>query len=245
MNFNFDPKSKSHYVKGLGYLGTAGYKAFQYLTQSSKPDSPRNPLVPRKFQTQKSQPNSSSMAYYKNSWSSSKARRRVRGKTKKAKKIYFKKRLQRIKRQARRLETVKRVTAPSSIRHVVQALQVGSGFAVDTQKYGNGRLWGYDVGLCRFQNGDFPGGYDDMAYCINQITGITASGTAADSDIRVLIEKCQAKITVRNNTNVGVRLNVYYVTPRYSQSDVTSAGTYFRSRILTEMDSSWIVTGKH
>ena len=120
----------------------------------------------------------------------------------------------------------------------MQALQVGSGSAVDTQKHGNGRLWGYDVGLSRFQNGDFPGGYDDIAYCMNQVAGYTSSSSAYDSDIKVLIEKCQATITVRNNTNIGCRMNVYYVRPRYSTSSPSSSETYLRAQILREMDSS-------
>lgn len=225
--------------KGLGLVGTGIHQAYKYYTSTGESNQERLSRVPKKYQTlpKDYRPLSSQMVYYKNSKRSYKGRR-TRAKSKRSKKIYYKKRIQKIKRQARSLETVKRVTAPSSIRHVVQALSVGSGSAVDTQKFGNGRLWGYDVGLCRFANGDFPGAYDDLAYCINQVTGITSSGTASDSNVKILIEKCQAKITVRNNTNVGVRLNIYYVSPRYSQSDATSAGTYLRARIVSEMDTS-------
>lgn len=230
---------------GTAILGVleAGRQAFNYFTQTSEYHPFELSSVPKS-----QEPNPipiSQMAFFRKFKKSIRRRfkkiRRVRGKTKVYKKrVSFKKRMKRIKRQARLLDTVERVTAPSVTRHAITTIQIASrpdSVAPDTQRHGNGRLWGYDVGECRTVNGPFNG-RDDIFQAITDVTGITTTEDARNSDVKVLIEKCEATITARNNTNLGVRFTVYYVRPRHSVTGTTTALHSIRPRVLASMDTS-------
>jgi hypothetical protein len=80
--------------------------------------------------------------------------------------------------------------------------------------YGNSNVTSVDVGLCRFTTaptlGNFDTTYDDLSYAINKAYGINSTPDAELYDGRIYFDKVRATTCLRNNTNIGVHVDVYY-----------------------------------
>nr|QNJ57248.1 capsid protein [Cressdnaviricota sp.] len=235
---NFTP-----WVKGLGLVGTGLQQAYQYYTNTGSTNSKGISRIPAKYQLlpKTLQAYSKKMAFYKNSKRFSKGRR-IRSKVKKIRKIQ-KRKVKKMKRFSRYMTSVNALDQPYVNESSQFSQSIASGSAVNTNKFGNGRMFGVDVGCCRFSisgEGNWTTTEDDIAYAIKKASSNTVTTlTAADDYAQDLfIDKLSTKIMVRNNTNVGALLTTYHVTPRQDVTATASAQQLILPRVLNAMDES-------
>lgn len=237
INKNFTP-----WIKGIGLFGAGLQQAYKYYTKAGSTNSQRISSLPNRnqFLPKNLQTFSKKMAFYKNSKRSSS--RRVRGKIKKYKKIQ-KRKVKKMKRFSKYMQSVNALDQPYINESSQFSQNVASGTATNTNKFGNGRMFGVDIGCCRFTitgTGNWTSTTDDIAQAITSASQsvVTSSAQADDYNQDIFIDKLYTKIMVRNNTNIGVLLTTYYVTPRQDVNTNASAQQLILPRILAAMDES-------
>jgi len=126
------------------------------------------------------------------------------------------------------------------------SVSVVPGTSTDTAKLGNSKMWGNDIGLCRWgpgTQGNWVSARDDLTQAIQQATNgaVTSLGQADDYNNNFYLDQLYHTIMARNNSNVGVLCRAYYVQPRYAKSNAVSsdASTFALPRILSDMDESY------
>jgi len=235
---NFTP-----WIKGLTLAGAGIHKAYQHYLKTGSTDSQRLSRIPRKYQlpSKTHQTFTKKMAFYKKSKRFPKGRR-IRSKVKKIKRIQ-KRKVKKMKRFSKYMSSVNAYDQPYINESSQFSQNISSGAALNSSKFGNGRMFGVDVGCCRFSvsgNGNWSTTDDDISFAIKKATqsAVLSQNVADDYQQEILIDKLSTKIMVRNNTNVGVLLTTHHATPRNDVNNNASAQQLILPRILSAMDES-------
>lgn len=127
------------------------------------------------------------------------------------KKMLFKKRKSSLKRFARRLNKVQDTANPFKISQGENSQTwVESSNSIN----GNSQIQSVDVGLNRYLDigefGIFDQNLDDISYILRTELAIADLDGAQDYNNDIIIEKCFAKVCLRNNTNIGCHVDVYH-----------------------------------
>lgn len=136
----------------------------------------------------------------------------------KNKKLFYK-RKRYVKRQVKKFRKYNSLTQPYET-HVSNSAEnwVSTGFSA----HGNSNVTSVDVGLCRFPVGPVAGifnpTFDDLSFALNKCYGITTTNGAELFDGKIYFDKCRAITQIRNNTNIGVHVDVYYCKRKMNNS---------------------------
>lgn len=234
MKHNYSP-----WLKGLALAGSSAYKFFTSSGQSSEPRLSR---VPQKYQalSSKMASYSNSKRYKKSLFKKGKTKNRLR------KRLSIKKK--KMKKFGKYLDKVDMFTQPYSIyyQNYSQSLIPSTDLNAGDSRFGNTKIYGDDIGLCRFAastTGNWTGVIDDIAQGIILGTNntINTTGLADDYNNMMLIDDLSHKICLRNNSNIGVRIKVYYVSRKksYATASNNDSDCLIIPQLLAAMDESY------
>lgn len=235
-------KHHSYFKAGAGLLATGNYIYNLFKKSGKTPNfnqhgSKSLSRIPDKYLTSASQ-----MAKKSYSYSPSKRlfKRKIRFLRKAQKKKKYK-----FKKFSKYLNKVSATTSPYM---VLNSEDYQSVVSQNASTSGNSTIYGFDIGMCRYGLlaplvGNFNSTTDDIAFAINQATqGVVGNQTDAlqySQDIH--IDKMSAIVTLRNNSNIGVSVEPYWIKPRKSQSVDTQVSTsvFIRDRLIDAMNKSY------
>lgn len=237
-------------VGNLVKAGTGLYATGQYLYNLYKSSQNNSELaqltkenlsrIPNKYLSRSAQMAKKSYSYSPNKkFFKKKELSRLRKKKYK----YIKKK--KTKRFSKYLNKVKSATNPYIILNSENYQNIVS---PGTSTTSNSNVTSFDIGLCRFgltptNVGIWDSATDDISTAIVQATGGTISdqSTANRYAQDLHIDKMNAVVTVRNNSNIGVLMEAYWVSPRKSQTvnSTTQDQVIMDERMKTAMNLSY------
>lgn len=215
--------SKSNYYQylpfGASFLKSGIDYGYNYFTQVDDMPRTKRKTVNRK------------KVYAKNARSSAlsrKMRTRKRGysKTSKSKKRYLRKRTyakrkRYVKRFVRKLNKYTQMTQP----YIIFTSERAESWAVTGfSGFGNSDVKGVDVGMARWMPGTgsdigiFNTTRDDLSQAAYEGYAIGSTATAEGFDNDLFFDDVSAKVCLRNNSNIGVQVDVFYVKRKKSNS---------------------------
>lgn len=229
-------------MKGYSYkpLLLAGATAYKYLTSSGQSTEQRLPRIPQKYKALSSQMAYKSYPKYK--------KLKKRGKTKGRLRKRLQKKKYKMKKFGRYLDKVDMYTQPYNIlyQNYSQSLVPSTDPTAGDSRFGNTKLYGDDIGLSRFvasTTGNWSGTVDDIAQAVVQGTNsaINTTGLADDYNNMMLIDDLSHRICLRNNSNIGVRIKVYYVQRKktYATASNNDSDCLMIPQLLAAMDESY------
>lgn len=161
----------------------------------------------------------------------------------KKKKAYSKRKKYASKRFVRALNKATVKTSPYYISSSDNYRSVING---NTSVAGNSNLVSVDCGMARWTSGGAAGiwnnAQDDIAFAVeNSTQGVVTDNALAKRYANdVCIDRLDTTVCLRNNTNIGVSVEVYYAKrkPNFS-NDATGTGQTFEEIIIDAMNNSY------
>lgn len=229
---------------GVGLATTGKYIYDLYKNSGKIPDvgqydSKSLSRIPNKYLTSRAQ-----MAKKSYSYSPSKTKYRKK-KIRYLRKKFIKKRKYKTKKFSKFLNKVVTTTNPYQIQNVEDYRSIVSSA---NPAAGNSTIFGIDVGMCRFSitgpdTGNWTATIDDLSQCIVEASQgtVTTVGGANNYAQDLHIDKLGAIACLRNNSNIGISMEAFYVSPRKSQASQAQSNSsiYIEDRMIAGMNASY------
>lgn len=241
-----DPKNPFTLAKaGAGLLATGNYLYNVYKNSGKTPNigqygTQSLSRIPDKYLTRSAQMAKKSYSYspLKNKYRKKKIRY--------LRKKFQKKKKYKTKKFKKFLNKVQASTNPYTIYNTEDARNIVSPYKPNT---GNSALTSFDIGLNRWavsgagNAGIWDATQDDISFAIAQATQgqITTQSGAMNYAQDLYIDKMNATVTMRNNSNIGVIVELYWVAPRKGQGGNPAANidTLIEDRMKAAMNQSY------
>ena len=233
-------------LQAAGILATAAQRLYNYYGSYKSSSNPGSIYQKGSKTLSGNKTNLSQMAYYKkSSFGSKKYGKKKMDWGKKKKKLWKKKKLRKFKKFAKYMEKVDTATQPYSIE---TSEDQASWVAPTDATEGNSNIHGIDTGLSRTfaaaagKTGIWNALEDDLYHGYKQTT--TAVINRPDTlhyNENFMIEKLLTKICIRNNTNIGCKVEMYYVSrkPNNTTTSEFDSEVLMHRQIIQAMKDSY------